>query len=239
MRFQTLLIINHLQNTKIPKRLSVVYIFHSKVIQKMQILDLKQIISRLFEVQFEIFDYSKYHQDLPFALKELYEIDAFFSKDCRYETIAFFCNLDRLVPYNQLRLEEASFVFVHENQHNWSCTAQLNTDKVYFKDSVEPQNSCFLAAKIDDFLLTFALQEIGFSLQYYFGFEYENMDEIQHHFNKTEHLFTQKHLTYQKTFSYYLADDDCLVMWAGMNVLATNNQAKFEFYKGVLKFYSF
>ncbi len=60
---------------------------------------LKNIISRLFDVKFKDFDYSKYHRDLPVTLKELYEIDAFFSKDCRYETIAFFCNLDRLVPF--------------------------------------------------------------------------------------------------------------------------------------------
>ncbi len=201
---------------------------------------LKNIISRLFDVKFKDFDYSKYHPNLPLALKELYAIDAFFAQhNCSFETLRFFCNLDRLVPHQSLKIDEKKLIFLKENQNNWACSTELGTDKVYFHDYVEPQNSHLLATKIDDFLLTFALQEIGFSLQYYFGFEYENMNAIQHHFNKTEHLWTQNHLTYPKPFSYYLVDDDCLVMWAGMNVLATNNQEKFEFYKGILKHYTF
>lgn len=210
-----------------------------KINKKIPVFILKNAISILFNVHFDVFDYSKYHQDLPVALKELYEIDAHFSKDCSYETIHFFCNLDRFVKPDLLELEKKSFVFVHENQHNWACEAQLNSEKVYFNDKVEPEKSRFLDTDIDSFLTTFALQEIGFNLKYYFGFEYENISAIEAHFKKTEHIWTDKNYIYTEPLSYYLVDDDCLVMWAGMNIFATNNQEKYEYYKGILKHYEF
>ncbi len=200
---------------------------------------LKNTISALFGVKFGAFDVSKYHKDLPIALKELYEIDAHFSEDCRYETIHFFCNIDRLVKPTFLKLEDESFVFVHENQNNWACETQLKSDKVYFKDLVEPEKSRFLDTNIADFLTTFALQEIGFNLKYYFGLEHENISEIEENFEKIEHLCTDNNYLYSSPFSYFLIDDDCLVMWAGMNIFATNNQAKYEHYKSILKHYTF
>jgi hypothetical protein len=207
--------------------------------EKNSIFGLKNIIFRLFDVQFDDSEYSKYHQDLPVALKELYEIDAHFSQDCSYDTIHFFCNLDRLVKPHLLKTKEKSFVFVHENQHNWTCETQLNSNKVYFNDHVEPEKSRFLATTIDQFLTTFALQEIGLNLKFYFGFEYEDMEEIKENFKKIEILCTDKNYIYSQPFSYYLIDDDCLVMWAGMNIFATNNEEKYEYYKGILKHYNF
>jgi hypothetical protein len=109
----------------------------------------------------------KYHPELPRALKELYEIDAFYARhDCAFETIRFFANQDRLVPYSDLTLDEKDFTFVRENQNNWVCKAQLGSNKVYLEDRVFTQNSGFLTQKTDAFLTTFALQEIGFNLPF-------------------------------------------------------------------------
>ncbi len=200
---------------------------------------MKKVIERLFKVQFNEFNYDKYHPDLPQPLKEMYEIDALFSQDCSYDTIHFFCNQDRLIKYNQLKLSAKSFVFVHENQYNWTCEAALKSDKVYFNNSVEPEKSHYLNSDIGEFLTTFGLQEIGFNLSFYFGLENQNMDETKANFQKVEHLWTDTTYLYNHPYSYYLVDDDCLVMWAGMCIFATNNETKFKYYQSVLKHYTF
>ena len=211
-----------------------------KISKKMPILGLKRVISRLFDVKLDDFDLDKYHPKLPHALKELYTIDAFYAKhDCAFETIRFFANQDRLVPYQDLKLEESPFTFVKENQSNWFCQTDLDVQKIYFYDRVEPHKSRFLPHSMGAFLTTFALQEIGFNLKFYFGLEYQNMDKIKAFFKKVEPLWLDENYIYGATFSYYLVDDDCLVMFAGMYVFATNNEAKFKHYKSILKHYTF
>jgi hypothetical protein len=211
-----------------------------KISKKAPILGLKRVISRLFDVKLDDFDLTAYHPKLPHALKEMYAIDAFYAKhDCSFETIRFFANQDKLVPYQDLKLAESPFTFVRENQSNWFCLTELDSNKVYFYDRVEPHKSRFLPHSTDAFLTTFALQEIGFNLKFYFGFEYENIDKIRPFFKKVEPLWSDKNYIYDATFSYYLVDDDCLVMFAGMNIFATNNEAKFEHYKRVLAHYTF
>jgi hypothetical protein len=211
-----------------------------KISKKSPILGLKKVISRLFDVKLDNFDLVKYHPKLPYALKELYEMDAFYAKhDCAFETIRFFANQDRLVSYQDLKLAESPFTFVRENQNNWLCQTDLDSNKVYFNDGVEPQKSRFLPHSMDAFLTTFALQEIGFNLKFYFGLKYQNMDEIKAHFKKFEPLWTDKNYIYGGSFDYYLVDDDCLVMYAGMNIFATNDEAKFQYYKSILKHYTF
>ncbi len=208
--------------------------------KKTPIWGLKKVISRLFEVYFPVFDYGKYHPDLIHSLKELYEIDAFFAKhDCSFETIRFFCNQDRLVPYADLKLDEKEFIFVHENQNNWGCKTQLKSNNVYLEDRVFTENSGVLSQKIDAFLTTFALQEIGFNLPFYIGLHCDTVEDILPNFKKVEPLWSDKNYLKFGNFAYYLIDDDCLLMQAGMNVLATKNEEKMAFYKGILKHYAF
>jgi hypothetical protein len=211
-----------------------------RITKKDPILGLKKVVSRLFDVKLEGFDLEKYPSKLPHSLKELYAIDAFFAQhNCGFETIRFFANQDRLVLYEALKLEESPFTFLRENQSNWLCQTDLGSTKVYFYDRIEPHKSHFLPLSIDSFLTTFALQEIGFNLTYYFGLESENMDAINTHFKKIETLWSDKTYIYGAHHSYYLVDDDCLVMYAGMNVFATNNEAKYKHYKSIFKHYAF
>jgi hypothetical protein len=211
-----------------------------KISKKTPILGLKKVISRLFEVEFPQFDYEKYHPLLIHSLKEMYEIDAFFAhKDCGYETIRFFCNQDRLVPYQDLALEEKLFTFLKENQSNWFCQTALGSNKVYFYDRVEPHKSQWLPLSIDPFLTTFALQEIAFNLPYYFGMENGNVSDIKAHFKTIEPLWTDKKYIYDAPHAYYLVDGSCLLMYGGMNIFATHNEAIFNHYKSILPHYTF
>jgi hypothetical protein len=211
-----------------------------KINKKTPISGLKNVISRLFDVKLDNFDVGKYHPKLPQALKELYEIDAFYAKhDCGFETIRFFCNQDRLVPYADLKLDEKDFVFVRENQNNWVCKTSLGSNKVFLEDRVFTENCRFLTAKIDAFLTTFALQEIGFNLPFYIGLHGEKVADILHHFKKNEPLWSDKSYLNFGHFEYYLVDDDCLLMQAGMNILATKNEEKLNHYKEILNHYTF
>jgi hypothetical protein len=211
-----------------------------KINKKQPILGLKNVISRLFDVKLDNFDLDKYHPKLPLALKELYAIDDFYAKyDCGFETIRFFANQDRLVPYSDLKLDEKDFVFVRENQSNWVCKTQLGSNKVYLEDRVFTENSGFLTPKIDAFLTTFALQEIGFNLPFYIGLHCDKVADILPNFKKIEPLWSDKQYLNFGHFEYYLVDDDCLLMQAGMNILATKNAEKLELYKGVLNHYTF
>jgi hypothetical protein len=107
------------------------------------------------------------------------------------------------------------------------------------EDYSEMKKEAILPQKIDEFLTTFALQEITFNLPFYFGLDYENIEEVSPKFHKIEDLWIDKKYVYEHLHSYYLVDDDCLVMWGGMNIFATKNEAKFEFYKLKLKHYTF
>ncbi len=201
---------------------------------------LKKVIERLFEVDLVFFSHEQYHPQLAQGLKELYEIDAFFAqKNCVFQTIRFFCNQDRLVPYEDLALNETRFTFVQENQRNWQCQTELGTDKVYFCDRVEPTKSHQLSYNIDAFLTTFALQEIGFNLHHCIGLESKDISDIEAYLTKIEPIWVQKKYIYGTPCSYYLVDDDCLLMYAGMNILATNNEAKLAYYQSVLPHYVF
>jgi hypothetical protein len=211
-----------------------------KISKKDPVSGLKKVISRLFDVKLDNFDLDKYPPKLPISLKELYEIDAFYAKhDCAFETIRFFANQDRLVPYADLALDEKDFVFVRENQNNWLCKTQLGSNKVYLKDLVFTENSGFLTARIEAFLTTFALQEIGFNLPFYIGLHCDKVADILPHFKKVEPLWSDKNYLNVGHFSYWLVDDDCLLMEAGMNILATKNEEKLEYYKGILQHYTF
>ncbi len=211
-----------------------------KITKKIPIWGLKKVISRLFDVKLNPFDFGKYHPNLPHALKELYAIDAFFAKhDCGFETIRFFANQDRLVTYADLKLTEKDFVFLRENQNNWVCKTSLGSDKIYLEDRVFTENSGFLKQNLATFLTTFALQEIGFNLPFYIGLHCEKVVDILPNFKKIEPLWSDKNYLNFGHFSYWIVDDDCLLMEAGMNILATKNAEKLEHYKGILNHYTF
>jgi hypothetical protein len=198
---------------------------------------LKKVISKLFLVELNNFNFDKYDKKLPHALKEMYEIEAFFvEKDCAYETIGFFSILDRLIPHEKLKVEDGMFTFIQENQANWAL--KYGDGQVYFEDKIEPQNSRFLTQTIDEILLLFALQEVGFNIPNYFGLDYNTIAEITTEFENIEPIVFDKNYI-GINCSYYIADGNCLVGQAGMNVLSTFDHEKYEHYLSKLKHYTF
>jgi hypothetical protein len=207
---------------------------------KSPIADLKKLIEHLFDLQFPIFDHSKYHQDLPHALKELYEISQYISSsNCSYETITFFCNIDRLIPYKDLDLTQTQYIFLRENQNNWTCSASLGSNKVYFTDKVEPKNSRTLKPEISEFLTTFALNELAYNFKYYLGLTTTDINKLKPTFQNTQAIWTKKYYIYNQPCSFYLADQVGLVSEGGMSLFSTNNSEKFAFYKNKLDHYEF
>jgi hypothetical protein len=211
-----------------------------EITKKDPISGFKSVISRLFDVKLDNFDFEKYPPKLPQALKELYEIDAFYARhDCGFETIRFFANQDRLVPFADLKLDESPFTFVRENQSNWFCKTDLSSQKVYLEDRVFTENSGVLKQNLPAFLTTFALQEMGFNLPFYIGLHCEKVVDILPNFKKIEPLWSDETYLNFGHFSYYIVDDDCLLMQAGMNILATKNEEKLNHYKTILNHYTF
>jgi hypothetical protein len=83
------------------------------------------------------------------------------------------------------------------------------------------------------------LQEIGFNLPYYFGLNSGEIADIKLHFKTVELLWRDENYIQSFPYSFYLVDDDCLLMYAGMYVFATKNEKKFEHYKRILPHYEF
>jgi hypothetical protein len=211
-----------------------------KISAKSPISGLKRVISHLFEVKLDELDLSPYHSDLPEALKEMYAIDTLSAQhDCAFETTRFFANQDRLVPYHELALDTALFTFVRENQSNWLCKSSLGSRQVYFQDRVMPENSGYLLSNLERFLTTFALQEIGFNLPLHIGINCEKVSDILPTFQSVTPIWVDEKYLNALHYEYYLIDEDCLLMQAGMHVLATKNEEKMEYYKRILDYYTF
>jgi hypothetical protein len=67
----------------------------------------------------------------------------------------------------------------------------------------------------------------------------EKIGDILPNFKKVEALWSDKQYLNIGNFEYYLVDDDCLLMQAGMNILATKNEEKLDHYKTILNHYTF
>jgi hypothetical protein len=209
-----------------------------KINPKNSISGLKEVIAKLFELDFADFTFDKIDKNLPSALQEIYTIDAFIAENnCSYETIRFFANMDWLVKYEDLKLTENQFTFVTENQGNWYCKTSLNSDSVYIYNHEEFENGTALAENIETFLTTFAFTELSYNFTYLLGLNYNSFDKVKEHFVKTEALWTDKIYIIRPT-SFYLIDDEILLDEACMT-LATNNAEKFSYYKSKLDSYLF
>ena len=199
------------------------------------IADLKKLIEKLFHVDFNNFDVSL-HEDLPFALKEIYRIDLFFANhDCKYETIRFFRNMDRLTIYQELKTDDNQFVFATENQGNWYAKTSLHSDNVYIFNHEELKDGTILDQNIEEFLITFSLLELSNNFNHFCGLYDNFVDKVKREFKKSEDIWIDKKYLLRNT-SFYLIDDEVLLDEANMT-LATNNKDKFNYYRSKIETY--
>lgn len=201
------------------------------------ILDLRIFIEKLFKVDFDYFDFV-INEELPFPLKEIYKIDLTFAiEDCKYETLRFFRNMDRLTIYQELKLQEEQFVFATENQGNWYAKTSLQSENVYIYNHEEIKDGTILEENIEAFLITFALLELSNNFNHFCGLYENSVDEIKKAFRKTEELWIDKKYLLRPT-SFYLIDDEVLFDEAN-KTLATNNTEKMDYYKSIFETYNY
>lgn len=201
------------------------------------ISDLKKLFEKLFEISFDNFNIS-INEKLPKALQEIYKIDnAFAQLDCKYETLRFFRNMDRLTIYQELKLQDEQFVFATENQGNWYAKTSLNSENVYIYNHEEIKDGTILAENIEAFLITFALLELSNNFNHFCGLYENSVEEVKKVFSKTESLWIDKKYLLRPT-SFYLIDDEVLFDEANMT-LASNNKEKMEYYQSQLKTYNY
>lgn len=199
--------------------------------------DLKYLISNLFEINFDAYA-MEVNTALPLALQEIYKIDDAFAKsNCKYETIRFFRNMDRLTHYLDLKVNEDQFVFATENQGNWYAKTSLNDDKVYIYNHEELPDGAALEQNIESFLISFALIELSNNFNYFCGLYENDVNEVKKQFEKSEKLWIDKKYLLRDT-SFYLIDDEVLFDEANMT-LASNNQEKISYYKSKISTYNF
>jgi hypothetical protein len=157
----------------------------------------------------------------------------------RYETIRFFCNQDRLVPFADLDLTGERFVFLRENQNNWTCSAQMQSDQVYFIDRVFDGADGYLAQDIETVLTSFALQEMMFNFAQYIGLQADTAREALHVVQHHQLLYADKGYLNAIDIEYYQVDESLHLMQGGMLVLAGHDAEKLDFYAQKLEHYKF
>jgi hypothetical protein len=199
--------------------------------------ELKRLISNLFEINFDVYA-MKVNTALPFALQEIYKIDNAFTKlDCRYETLRFFRNMDRLTIYQELKIQDEQFTFATENQGNWYAKTSLHSDKVYIYNHEEIKDGSILDENIEQFLITFALLELSNNLYHFCGLYENDINEVKKQFQKIEELWINKKYLLRDT-SFYLIDDEVIFDEANMT-LASNNHVKISYYKSIFETYNY
>lgn len=197
--------------------------------------DLKLFIEKLFKINLNDFHFD-INENLHIALQQMYKIDyAFAQFDCKYETIRFFRNIDRLTNYQDLQLQDKKFVFATENQGNWYAKTSLDSHKVFIYGHEEIPDGTVLEENLEVFLITFALLELSYNFNHFCGLYENDVIEVKKQFQKTEELWLNKKYLLRDT-SFYLIDDDVLFDEANMTI-ATNNEEKFNYYRPKLRTY--
>jgi hypothetical protein len=199
--------------------------------------DLQNLLCHLFSLEIKPVPLNCIDK-FPFSLKRIYEIDRFFAEhNCGFETIRFFENMDRLTKFEKLDLEQDKFVFLTENQGNWHCKASLSSEKVFIDNHELFKKEEVLLSSLEELLVSFALQEVSYNLEYLIGLEYDSLEEFSDKVIQIEDLWVNK--TYiNRSVSFYLIDEDILFD-SSMMTLASNNKGKIEFYKTKLNFFQF
>jgi hypothetical protein len=76
----------------------------------------------------------------------------------------------------------------------------------------ETKKEDILPQKLDEFMTTFALQEIKVNMPYHFRLDYGNFEEVKDKFLKIKDLWIDKKYVYKRPHSYYLVDGECFVV---------------------------
>lgn len=195
--------------------------------------DLIQFIEKQFGVDLSAIDLTKFDNRIPTCLKVLYAIEDFFATyDCKYESIRFFNNQYHLISYSKLKIQDAYFDIIFENQNNWRVALQKGTYDIYLSEHCELPYNTKLNDSLEHFLISFALHEIIFNCNHYCQINYKEIDKVKK-IMPLHKIWKGKLIDYP--INFYLTKQNTIVMDAGWIVLGTNKEQVFEKTKGIIK----
>jgi hypothetical protein len=178
-----------------------------------------------------------YPATIPKGLQELYNIHG------SYERIkpenSLFCNQDKLLLASEIK-DDQHFDFLIENQSCWKCETERGPDNppVYIHDaeSIEIAGKELINNSLNEFLTTYALQELTFELNFSINERFD-MGTLLNSSLRVEELWINKPYAWGDTnrYSFWLIEESCLLMNCSIRYFATNDQEKFEHVNRLLK----
>ncbi len=190
--------------------------------------DFALFISEYLAIQIEN---RKSERNIPTALKQLYHVKAAYN--IKLPGNELFSKQDILQPESNLTFYNDKMFFLTENSGNWSLYTKTGERemKVYLQgeNGVYGVNGETVSESLDEFLITYALQELIFAMKYLtYGTHSEQV--IKEKFKHQTSLWTKKrYVVKDAEYDFYLLDNDCLFMNAdGLPFLGTNNLKKIQ-----------
>jgi hypothetical protein len=147
--------------------------------------------------------------------------------------IVLFQQQDRLIPFAELTLDKDHIEVITENQGNWKARFQLNNPILKLDSGTQIEEF-----QIDDFLSTFAFQEITFGLPYRFGIHFTNVRDLFLKFQTIVPIYL-KAPYHQNELDFYIVDGDSILMAGSMWIFATQNAEKYTHYRKIIDSYTF
>ena len=178
-----------------------------------------------------------YTASIPKGLRELYGIHESYSTLKPKNTL--FCNQDRLLLPAEIK-DDQYFDFLIENQRCWKCETERGRENppVYIHDaeSIDIVGRKMIHNSLNDFLTTYALQELAFELDFSIN-EHFDLEAILNSSLKTEELWMDKSYTWGDTnrYNFWLVEDSCFIMDCSIRYFATNDPQKFDYVTKLLK----
>lgn len=178
-----------------------------------------------------------YNAGIPKGLRELYQIHDSYSILKPKNTL--FCNQDRLLLPAEIS-DNQYFDFLIENQSCWKCETERGQENpsVYIHDaeSVDIIGRKHIHNSLNEFLTTYALQELTFELNFSINKHFD-LETILNSSLKIKEIWMDKSYTWGDTnrYNFWLVEDSCLIMDCSIRYFGTNDLQKFEFVNKLLK----
>jgi len=178
----------------------------------------------------------KYNDAIPRGLQELYSIHD--SNQLARPGNTLFSNQDPLILPDKVDLQKQYFTFLIENQSSWKCETEKNSldPAVYIYDAVYLDGREKIENSLNSFLTTYALMELTFDLAYSINNSFEKEAYLSKGL-KVQELWMNKPYTWGEgnRYSFWLIEDNCILMDCSITYFATTDKDKFEYIKSVVE----
>jgi len=197
--------------------------------------DLKRLFSTFLGTEINAGQF--HNTGIPPGLRELYSIQESYSFLKPKNTL--FCNQDRLLLPSEIKGDQ-HFDFLIENQGCWKCETERCQENppvfIHDAESIDIFGRKIIHNSLNEFLTTYALQELTFELAYSIN-EHFDLGVILNSSLKTEELWMGKSYTWgdANRYNFWLIEDSCLMMDCSIRYFGTNDPQKFDYINELLK----